>query len=105
MSKYGIQTRGTGAVMGRSSYAQGGRTGDPRKRSGGPRSGGPRKGRPSLGDDAGPTTPRKKLKPFPNQAIPDRPMPKTGRPSRPMPRPRVKDLNKRLKRKKKRFKS
>ena len=63
------------------------------------RTGGPRKGRPSLGDDVTPRNPRKKLKPFPNQAIPDRPKPKTGgRPSRPMPRPRViRDLNKRLK--------
>ena len=94
MSKYGIQTRGTGAVMGRSSYAQGGQTGGSRKRSGGPR-----KGRPSLADDVTPRNPRKKLKPFPNQAVPDRPKPKTGgRPSRPMPRPRViRDLNKRLK--------
>ena len=65
----------------------------------GPRTGGPIKGRPSLGDDAAPRNPRKKLKPFPNQAVPDRPKPKTGgRPSRPMPRPRViRDLNKRLK--------
>ena len=103
MSKYGIQTRGTGAVMGRSSYADGGPAGgrdpsskqknDPRRRSGGPR-----KGRPSLGDDVTPRNPRKKLKPFPNQAFPDKPMPKTGRPSKPMPRPRViRDLNKRLK--------
>jgi len=67
---------------------------DPRKRTGAPI-----KGRPSLGDDAAPRNPRKKLKPFPNQAVPDRPKPKTGgRPSRPMPRPRViRDLNKRLK--------
>ena len=58
-----------------------------------------RKNRPSLGDDVAPRNPRKKLKPFPNQAVPDRPKPKTGgRPSRPMPRPRViRDLNKRLK--------
>jgi hypothetical protein len=62
------------------------------------RSGGPRKSRPSLADDVAPRNPRKKLKPFPNQAVPDRPKPKTGRPSRPMPRPRViRDLNKRLK--------
>ena len=64
----------------------------------GPRTGGPRKSRPSLADDVAPRNPRKKLKPFPNQAVPDRPKPKTGRPSRPMPRPRViRDLNKRLK--------
>ena len=56
----------------------------PRKRSPGPRS-----GRPSLADTirkaTPPSNPRKKLKPFPNQAVPDRPRPKTGRPSRPMP--------------------
>ena len=56
----------------------------PRKRSPGPRS-----GRPSLADTirkaTPPSNPRKKLKPFPNQAVPDRPRPKLGRPSRPMP--------------------
>ena len=58
MSKYGIQTKGTGAVMGRSSYAVGGRAEDPRGtgKSQKPK----RKGRPSLGDDAGP---RRKLGP------------------------------------------
>ena len=77
MSKYGIQTRGTGAVMGRSSYADGGPAGgrdpsskqknDPRRRSGGPR-----KGRPSIIESSrqpspGPKGgPRRKLKPFDN---------------------------------------
>ena len=58
---------------------------NPRKRSPGPRS-----GRPSLADTirkaTPPSNPRKKLKPFPNQAVPDRPRPKLGRPSRPMPK-------------------
>ena len=48
-----------------------------------------RKNRPSLGDDVAPRNPRKKLKPFPNQAVPDRPTPKTGRPLRPMPKDRM----------------
>ena len=56
MSKYGIQTKGTGAVMGRSSYAAGGRAANPRKKLGPRRP--KRKGRPSLGDDAGPRTGR-----------------------------------------------
>ena len=86
----------------RKPLADGGPAGgkDDPKRNLGPRirSGGPRKSRPSLADDVAPRNPRKKLKPFPNQAVPDRPKPKTGRPSRPMPRPRViRDLNKRLK--------
>ena len=75
----------------RQALAQGGSTKltPPSRRTGGPKQ--PRQPNP------GPKGGLKKLKPFPNQAIPDRPMPKTGRPSRPMPRPRVKDLNKRLK--------
>ena len=91
----------------RQALAQGGSTKltPPSRRTGGPKqprqpNPGPKgKGRPStLQMDAAPTNPRKKLKPFPNQAVPNRPKPKTGRPSRPMPRPRViRDLNKRLK--------
>ena len=84
MSKYGIQTRGTGAVMGRSSYAKGGSV-DRRQRSGGPR--GPKMARPPLADDAGP---RKKLSPM-------QPTPKTGRPTKPGPTPGIiKDINKRI---------
>ena len=45
MSKYGIQTKGTGAVMGRSSYAVGGRAADPRRKLGPSR---PKTGRPSI---------------------------------------------------------
>ena len=45
MSKYGIQTKGTGAVMGRSSYAVGGPAADPRRKLG-PRK--PKTGRPSI---------------------------------------------------------
>jgi len=45
MSKYGIQTKGTGAVMGRSSYAVGGVAANPRRKLG-PRR--PKTGRPSI---------------------------------------------------------
>ena len=71
MSKYGIQTRGTGAVMGRSSYADGGVAGgigNTRKKQG------PRSGRPS--------GKRKLLPPFANQAIPDS-RPKSAGPRNP----------------------
>ena len=45
MYKYGIQTKGTGAVMGRSSYAVGGVAANPRRKLG-PRR--PKTGRPSI---------------------------------------------------------
>ena len=68
MSKYGIQTKGTGAVMGRSSYAAGGPTADPRRKLG-PRK--PKTGRPSPSPKGEPRKPSpgpkagpRKLKPF-----------------------------------------
>ena len=63
MSKYGIQTKGTGAVMGRSSYAVGGVAANPRRKLG-PRR--PKTGRPSK-----PEFP-KKPKPFDNTDKTDR---------------------------------
>ena len=68
MSKYGIQTKGTGAVMGRSSYAVGGRAADPRRKLGPSR---PKTGRPSIPEfprkpSPGPKGGPRKLKPFDN---------------------------------------
>ena len=96
MSNRNFNKQTTNARQGLADGGPAGGKDDPKKRSPGPRS-----GRPSLKDairKATPPNPRKKLKPFPNQAVPDKPMPKSGRPSRPMPRPKVIiDLNKRLK--------
>ena len=61
MSKYGIQTKGTGAVMGRSSYAKGGPI-NRRQRSGGPRTTRPSPTRPSP-EARKKLNPRKKLDP------------------------------------------
>ena len=74
MSKYGIQTKGTGAVMGRSSYAVGGRAADPRRKLGPSR---PKTGRPSIpefprkpspGPKGGPRSGLEKLKKKQRQA-------------------------------------
>ena len=74
MSKYGIQTKGTGAVMGRSSYAVGGRAADPRRKLGPSR---PKTGRPSIPEfprkpSPGPKGGPRKLKPFDNTDKTDR---------------------------------